>query len=168
MCPKKQESATLSLAISADPCIVKTVGVQTTSGDDLVGRRRGRLSMLPNRREYDVGYGKPPVATRWKPGQSGNPHNKRRKHTSLAAVVDACLAASVDIVEGDRLRTLTVYQAITLQLLRKLQEGDPRALSALRKYLHYADPNPERQREFIVIGGLPRREHDAKKPSRVL
>jgi hypothetical protein len=122
----------------------------------------------PGRTNYDVGYGKPPVATRWKPGQSGNPHNKRRKHTSLAAVVDACLAASVDIVEGDRLRTLTVYQAITLQLLRKLQEGDPRALSALRKYLHYADPNPEGQREFIVIGGLPRREHDAKKPSRVL
>jgi hypothetical protein len=126
------------------------------------------LSVAPRQKNYDVGYGKPPVPTRWKPGQSGNPRNKRQKHTSFAAVVDACLAASVDIVEGDRLWTLTVFQAINLQLLRKLQEGDPRALSALRKYHHYADPNPERQREFIVIGGLPRREHDAKKPSRVL
>jgi hypothetical protein len=124
--------------------------------------------VAPRPKNYDVGYGKPPVPTRWKPGQSGNPHNKRKKHTSFAAMVDACLAASVDMVEGDRLRTLTVFQAINLQLLRKLQEGDPRALSALRKYHHYADPNPERQREFIVIGGLPRREHDAKKPGRVL
>jgi hypothetical protein len=55
-----------------------------------------------------------------------------------------------------------------LQLLRKLEQGDRRALSALRKYRHYADPNPERQREFIAIGGLPRREHDTRKPSRVL
>jgi hypothetical protein len=124
--------------------------------------------MPPGRANYDVGYGKTPVATRWKPGQSGNSHNKRQKHTSYAAVVDACLAASVDIVEGDRLQTLTVFQAISLQLLRKLQEGDPRALSALRKYQQYADSNPERQREFIVIGELPRREHDAKRPSRVL
>jgi hypothetical protein len=124
--------------------------------------------MLPNRKEYDVGYGKPPVATRWKPGQSGNPHNKRHKHTSLAAVVDACLAASVDIIDGAGLRTISLFEGIILQLLRKLQEGDPRALSALRKYQHYADPNPERQREFIVIGGLPRREHDSKKPGRVL
>ena len=29
--------------------------------------------------EYEVGYGKPPVATRFKKGQSGNPDGKRKK-----------------------------------------------------------------------------------------
>src|SRR5947209_16766407 len=124
--------------------------------------------MYPRRTNYDVGYGKPPVETRWKPGQSGNPHKKRKKQQDLAGLVDACLGASVDIIDGDRPRTITVGHAIVLQLVRKLQEGDPRALPVLRKYQEYADPNPETQREFIVKGGLPRREHDAKKPSRVL
>ena len=29
--------------------------------------------------DYEVGYGKPPVATRFKKGQSGNPDGKRKK-----------------------------------------------------------------------------------------
>jgi hypothetical protein len=124
--------------------------------------------MYPGRTNYVVGYGKPPVETRWQPGQSGNPDKTRKKPRDLAGLVDACLRAPVDIIEGGRPRTVTVYRAILLQLLRKAQECDPRALSAVRRYDAYADPNPERQREIIVKGGLPRREHDARKPSRVL
>jgi Family of unknown function (DUF5681) len=124
--------------------------------------------MYPRRTNYDVGYGKPPVETRWQPGQSGNPHQKRKKQQDLAGLVDACLRAPVDIIEGGRPRTVTVYRAILLQLTQKVQECDPRALPVLSKYQAYADPNPERQREIIVKGGLPRREHDARKPSRVL
>ena len=34
---------------------------------------------------YEVGYGKPPVATRFKPGQSGNPKGAKRKVRPSAA-----------------------------------------------------------------------------------
>ena len=29
-----------------------------------------------NSKEYKVGYGKPPIESRWKPGQSGNPEGR--------------------------------------------------------------------------------------------
>lgn len=30
--------------------------------------------------QYDIGYGKPPEHTKWKPGQSGNPGGKTSEH----------------------------------------------------------------------------------------
>jgi hypothetical protein len=42
--------------------------------------QRGNLKALPapqiETAKYDVGYGKPPVATRFKPGKSGNPEGR--------------------------------------------------------------------------------------------
>jgi hypothetical protein len=39
-------------------------------------KRRKALSIRPNNPVYDVGYGKPPATTRFKPGQSGNPRGR--------------------------------------------------------------------------------------------
>ena len=44
-------------------------------------------------KEYDVGYGKTPVETRWKPGQSGN--YKRRK--SFATLFDKAIKKIAEI-----------------------------------------------------------------------
>ena len=37
---------------------------------------RKSFKSLPPSRDYDVGYGKPPASTRFKPGQSGNPKGR--------------------------------------------------------------------------------------------
>lgn len=39
-------------------------------------KRRKALAIRPNNPVYDVGYGKPPATTRFKPGQSGNPRGR--------------------------------------------------------------------------------------------
>jgi hypothetical protein len=39
-----------------------------------------RLSHAENKRDYPVGRGKPPVHTRFKKGQSGNPRGPRAKN----------------------------------------------------------------------------------------
>ena len=69
-------------------------------------RRRARL--IPGReRHYEVGYGKPPVATRFQPGQSGNPlgrskgsRNSLRPSLNAAQAVVRSLAVSA--AKGDQ------------------------------------------------------------------
>lgn len=53
----------------------KAAWFQTLDGKGLALARRTRAS----RAQYDVGYGKPPVATRFQKGRSGNPNGRRPK-----------------------------------------------------------------------------------------
>lgn len=39
-------------------------------------RNKKALAAIPDRKPYQVGHGKPPEATRFKPGQSGNPKGR--------------------------------------------------------------------------------------------
>ena len=40
-----------------------------------MSKRQKDLAGLPAKSDYEVGYGKPPAANRFKPGQSGNPRS---------------------------------------------------------------------------------------------
>lgn len=41
-------------------------------------KQRKALTALPTANTYEVGYGKPPLASRFKPGRSGNPRGRPR------------------------------------------------------------------------------------------
>jgi hypothetical protein len=43
--------------------------------------------------DYEVGYGKPPRATRWKKGQSGNPNGRPKAPKDFATAVEQLLLA---------------------------------------------------------------------------
>lgn len=49
-------------------------------------------------KEYDVGYGKPPVNTRFKKGQSGNPKGRPKGSTSLHTLINTVLAQKVPVM----------------------------------------------------------------------
>lgn len=51
---------------------------------------------------YDVGYGKPPVASRFKPGQSGNPRGRPKNARNVRTLLAAALAQRITIREGER------------------------------------------------------------------
>ena len=36
---------------------------------------------------YEVGYGRPPIESRFQPGQSGNPKGRRKRQRNLKTVV---------------------------------------------------------------------------------
>ena len=93
-----------------------------------MGRKR---RSPPREGTYEVGYGKPPVHTRFKPGESGNKKGRPKGHPNLATAFDDELNAKVIINEGGRRRTVTKRRVVVLQTVANAMKGDPRALAAI-------------------------------------
>ena len=79
---------------------------------------------------YEVGYGKPPKHTRFKPGQSGNPKGRPRGQRNLKTVVKEVLKEKITIREGERTRTVSRIDAIVRVTINNALKGDPKALAA--------------------------------------
>ena len=73
--------------------------------------------------EQPVGYGKPPVSTRFKKGQSGNPRGRpRNRHRDIPH--DTVLGQMVTVREEGCARRVTAAEAFLLQLTQKGLAGD--------------------------------------------
>jgi hypothetical protein len=93
------------------------------------------------RAPYAVGYGRPPVQTRFKPGQSGNPRGRPRKSPpeDLAlAQIDPLLAATLRVTSegvavnvGGRVKTVGGEEALIRTLMDHALSGDIRATRIL-------------------------------------
>ncbi len=86
--------------------------------------------------EYEVGYAKPPVASRFKPGQSGNPKGRpkgaknRRPALSEERMKDIILDEAyrtITVRDGDRSVSVPMAQAIIRSLAVNAAKGQHRA-----------------------------------------
>jgi hypothetical protein len=82
-------------------------------------------------KEYAVGYRKPPKATRFKPGQSGNPKGRSKGSPNLASDLSAELGEQITVREGGQARHISKQRALIKSLMAKALQGDVRATSAL-------------------------------------
>jgi hypothetical protein len=80
---------------------------------------------------YTVGYGRPPVQTRFQPGQSGNPRGRRKGAKNLATLLAAALDERVTVKEGGKQRKITKREAMIKQLVNKSAGADLRAMRML-------------------------------------
>src|SRR5215469_546672 len=80
---------------------------------------------------YDVGYRRPPKATRFKPGQSGNPKGRSKGSANLATDLSAELNEQITVREGGQARRLTKQRALIKSLTARALQGDVRATTAL-------------------------------------
>jgi hypothetical protein len=78
-----------------------------------------------------VGYGRPPVHTRFQKGQSGNPKGRRKGQRNIHTVVDEVLRQRITIREGDRTRSLTKLDGIMVTMVNAALKGDAKALASL-------------------------------------
>lgn len=79
----------------------------------------------------DVGYGRPPIESRYQKGRSGNPSGRPKKRPSTYAedVLDV-LALPVTARSGDKQVQLKTLEAMFLRLCQKGLNGEKRALVA--------------------------------------
>jgi hypothetical protein len=79
-----------------------------------------------------VGDRRPPVGTRYKPGQSGNPRGRPRVKRHLGAVVARALRERIPVEETDgRVRRLSKLEAMVKQIVDGATKGDARATRLL-------------------------------------
>ena len=80
---------------------------------------------------YAVGYAKPPMHSRFRPGQSGNPAGRRKGVRNLMTDVQRTLKVPVSVKEGGRSRRISTQEGALLVLREKALKGDARALDRL-------------------------------------
>lgn len=84
---------------------------------------------------YEVGYGKPPVHSQFKPGQSGNPKGRPNGSLSLSTMLNAALTEKIEVTKnGKRVKRSKAVIAIE-QLVNKAASGDIKAFSQLAPHL---------------------------------
>jgi hypothetical protein len=80
---------------------------------------------------YEVGYGKPPQNTRFKPGQSGNPRGKPNGARNLSTIVDNAIKERVVVNENGKRKAISKLEIAVKQLVNKAVIGDQKALTQL-------------------------------------
>lgn len=80
---------------------------------------------------YAVGYRKPPLNTRFKPGRSGNPKGRPKGTNNFRTDVKTTLKAPVKVTRDGKPRRVSTQEAALLRLREKALGGDPRALDQL-------------------------------------
>jgi hypothetical protein len=79
---------------------------------------------------YEVGYGRPPKRTQFKPGQSGNPKGRPHRRVSIEVLLRESLLQRVlvsDHKRGGR-RMASLLEVILQQAAQKAALGDPKPL----------------------------------------
>lgn len=77
--------------------------------------------------EYTVGFGKPPTASRFKKGVSGNPKGRPRGKRNAATELARALNQKIPVVENGRRRMITKREAMITQMVNQSVRGEPRA-----------------------------------------
>lgn len=94
--------------------------------------------------EYEVGRGRPPVSTRFKPGQSGNPSGRPKKPPSFSSELMAELGESVSSADKE---PITKQRALIRTLVDLALAGNLRAIGVVVAYLQRSpdshDPDEE-------------------------
>ena len=94
-----------------------------------MSRRKTTVSAGDGKKGYEVGYGKPPTHSRYRPGQSGYPAGRRKGVRNLKTDVKRTLAMPVKVKEGGRTRTKSTQEAALMVLRESALKGNTRAFA---------------------------------------
>src|SRR5437762_901114 len=91
----------------------------STGADPMPRRKKKGPPKEGDGRGYEVGYGRPPTHSQYRPGQSGYPAGRPKGVRNLKTDVMRILRIPVKIKEGGRSRTKSTQEGILLVLREK-------------------------------------------------
>ncbi len=114
---------------------------------------------------YDIGYAKPPAATRFQKGASGNPNGRPKGARNLKSkpsiseerLQDIILAEAyreIKINEGDKQITIPIAQAVIRSLAVNAAKGQPRAQKIFTDMVAKVERDTRQAHEELVQAAL--------------
>jgi len=101
---------------------------------------------------YDVGYKKPPKATRFRRGQSGNPRGRPRGSKSFRTLIEAHYERKVTFLEDGKQKRITMKEAVVRRAFRAaIVDGDVRMLKELGGLREPPMPEPVEELSFTLV-----------------
>ena len=100
-------------------------------------------SSKDNGRDYDVGWGKPPKATQFPKGQSGNPRGRKPGRQNLKTELLRELNQTVAMTVDGRRRKMSLQTVITKRLVADAAKGDAKARDQLLRLINQIEATPE-------------------------
>lgn len=79
----------------------------------------------------EVGYKRPPVHSRFRPGRSGNPKGRPKGAKNLKTDLNEVLQERITVTEGDHKKRMSKQRAIVMTLVAKTLKGDLRSANTL-------------------------------------
>jgi hypothetical protein len=80
---------------------------------------------------YAVGYGRPPKATQFAKGESGNPRGRPKGTRTVGAMLQEILRQKIAVTENGKTRRLPALEVILRRLANDAMRSEPRALKLL-------------------------------------
>lgn len=93
---------------------------------------------MSSNKRYQVGYGRPPVASRFQKGRSGNPGGRPKNLGNVKADIERMLLKGVKVREIGTTRFVPAIVAVFARALNEALQGRPKALLDILKVFHSA------------------------------
>jgi len=82
---------------------------------------------------YSVGFCRPPLHTRFKPGQSGNPSGRVKGSKNLKTLFHQILNEQIPLRDGTQSKSITKAEALMRRLIIGGLNGDGRSMMTLMR-----------------------------------
>jgi hypothetical protein len=97
----------------------------------------------PRSRHYEIGYGRPPKATQFQPGTSGNPAGRPKGTRSVGAVLRDIMRQRIAVTENGRTRRIPALEVMLRRLANDAMRSDPKALKLWLSLVERYGESPE-------------------------
>jgi hypothetical protein len=104
---------------------------------------RAKRSSRATSGRYKVGYRRPPKATQFAPGQSGNPKGRPKGSRSVGAILRDIIQQKIAVTENGKTRRIPVIEVTFRRLANAAMRSDPRAIKLLLSLVDRYAGSPE-------------------------
>lgn len=125
-----------------------------------MSQRKSHQWKQGNDRRYVVGYGKPPTASQFQPGQTGNAKGRPRGHKNLKTLIRQAMTTKISVQEGTSNRQVSKIEGVVLRQLQNALKGNDRsAMAVIRMALQlgFLDDSAENQQAEEALSAVDER-----------